>query len=173
MENAQKEADQIKQEKSLIKANLLKETSANSFCFKTKIPLHSKIVSTFGSYRRLPSGQQYFHTGTDMRAATGTPIYAMADGEVVLANKFVIPGNAVFVDHGNGIYSKYFHLSEILVKPGQKIKMGELIGKSGGTGRVEAPHFHWEISWKSFPTDPMVFLNTMNAACNETRFTDL
>lgn len=167
------EDDQIDQEKRLIKSNLVKESSINPFCIKTQMPMHSKMVSSFGSYRRLPTGVQYFHTGMDMRARTGTPVFAMADGEVVLARKFVIPGNSVYIDHGNGIYSKYFHLSEIDVKPHQKIKMGEIVGKSGGTGRVEAPHFHWEVSWKGYPTDPLVFLNTLNAVCTETHFTGL
>lgn len=158
------EANQIDQEKNLIKTSLLKENTTN-FCFETQMPMQSKQVSKFGSYRKLPTGMQYFHTGLDLRAAVGTPIYAMADGEISLAQKFVIPGNAVIIDHGNTIFSKYYHLSEIDVKPGQKIKRGELIGKSGGTGRVEAPHFHWEVAWKGYPTDPLIFIDTIKSIC--------
>lgn len=160
------EDDQLAKEKKLIKTELAKESSINPFCIKVQKPLDSVRVSKFGSYRRLPNGIQYFHTGMDLRARKGTFIYAMADGEVVLAQKFVIPGNAVYVDHGNGVFSKYFHLSEILVHPHEKIKMGDLIGKSGGTGRVEAPHFHWEVSWKGYPTDPLIFLDTLNTVCS-------
>jgi murein DD-endopeptidase MepM/ murein hydrolase activator NlpD len=168
------EDDQIDNERKLIKSELVKETSINPFCISVQKPLNSVRVSKFGSYRRLPNGIQYFHTGMDMRAAKGTFIRAMADGEVVLAQKFVIPGNAVYVDHGNGVFSKYFHLSEILVHPHQKIKIGDLIGKSGGTGRVEAPHFHWEVSWKGYPTDPLIFLDTLNAVCSpQTQVTSL
>ncbi|MES2767774.1 MAG: M23 family metallopeptidase [Bdellovibrionota bacterium] len=158
------EATQIDQEKSTIKSSLLKE-SPGSFCLETQLPIKSKQVSQFGSYRRLPTGMQYFHTGLDLRAMIGTKVYAMADGKVSIANKFVIPGNAVIIDHGNAIFSKYYHLSELLVKPGQNIKKGELIAKSGNTGRVEAPHLHWEVAWKGIVTDPLVFMETVKMAC--------
>ena len=158
------EASQIEQEKSTIKSSLLKE-SPGSFCMETQLPIKSKQVSQFGSYRRLPTGIQYFHTGLDLRAMIGTNIYAMADGEVSIADKFVIPGNAVIIDHGNTIFSKYYHLSELLVKPGQKVKKGELIAKSGNTGRVEAPHLHWEVAWKGVVTDPLIFMDTVKSVC--------
>lgn len=168
------EDDQLDREKKTIKAALVKETSINPFCINVQKPLDSVRVSKFGSYRKLPNGIQYFHTGMDLRAAKGTLIYAMADGEVVLAQKFIVPGKAIYIDHGNGVFSKYFHLSEILVRPHEKIKMGDLIGKSGGTGRVEAPHFHWEVSWKGYPTDPLVFLDTLNSVCSpQTQITSL
>lgn len=159
------EAAQIDQEKSLIKSSLLKENHFGPFCLETQYPIKSKEVSQFGSYRRLPTGVQYFHTGLDLRAAVGTNVYAMADGVVSISQKFVIPGGAVIIDHGNAIFSKYYHLSELLVKPGQKVRKGELIAKSGGTGRVEAPHLHWEVAWKGVVTDPKVFMKTVKVAC--------
>lgn len=159
------EAAQIDQEKTIIKSSLLKENQLGPFCLETQFPIRSKEVSQFGSYRRLPTGVQYFHTGLDLRARTGTNVYAMADGEVTIAQKFVIPGNAVIIDHGNAVFSKYYHLSEFLVKPGQKIKKGDLIAKSGGTGRVEAPHLHWEVAWKGIVTDPKIFMETVKTAC--------
>lgn len=156
---------QIEQEKHLIKSSILKETQADGVCMETLQPIKSARTSKFGSYRRLPTGMQYFHTGLDLRAAVGTPVYAMADGEVTLAQNFVVPGGAVIIDHGNAIYSKYYHLSALEVQPGQKIKKGDLIAKSGGTGRVEAPHLHWEVSWKGIPTDPVVFMDTVKTIC--------
>lgn len=156
---------QIDQEKHLIKSTLLKDSPADGVCMETSQPIKSARTSKFGSYRRLPTGMQYFHTGLDLRAAVGTPVYSMADGEVALAQNFVVPGGAVIIDHGNTIFSKYYHLSELLVKPGQKVKKGDLIAKSGGTGRVEAPHLHWEVSWKGLPTDPVIFMDTVKSIC--------
>jgi murein DD-endopeptidase MepM/ murein hydrolase activator NlpD len=168
-EEVEKSQDEISQQKALINSTISKITDNDKkdFCFAAKIPLHSKIVSLFGSFRKLPTGKEYFHTGLDLRAWTGTPIRAMSDGTVVLARGFVTPGNAVYIDHGYGIYSKYFHLSEIKVHEGQKIRMGELVGKSGATGRVEAPHFHWEVAWKGISTDPQEFLKISQEICSK------
>ncbi len=157
--------DQIAIERSLIRTAIANNTPVEDFCFDADVPLRSKRVSKFGSFRSLPNGYKYFHTGTDLRARTPVPIYAMAEGKVALAQKFVVPGNAVVIDHGNSIFSKYYHLSSILVEPGEKIKKGTMVGKSGGTGRVEAPHLHWEVSWKGIPTDPEDFLKTLKSVC--------
>lgn len=157
--------DQIQLERELIRSTILKETPGETLCFDTQLPVESVRTSKFGSYRRLPTGLQYFHTGLDLRARTGTPIYAMADGAVAIAQFMNVPGNAVILDHGNSIFSKYYHLSELLVSPGQKVKKGDLIGKAGDTGRVEAAHLHWEVSWKGVVTDPKVFLDTLKTAC--------
>jgi len=164
MEEAQNAHDEISEQKKLISSVLLKN-SGGEFCFSSQAPLQSKTVSLFGSYRRLPTGKEYFHTGLDKRAWYGTPIQAMADGTVALTGKFILPGNSVYIDHGNGIYSKYFHLSEINVHDGQKIKKGDFIGKSGATGRVEAPHFHWEVSWNGFSIDPEAFIQLQKSLC--------
>ncbi len=157
--------DQIQNERILIRSTILNDTPKDDFCMETELPVKSVRTSQFGSYRRLPTGLQYFHTGLDLRARTGTPIYAMADGEVSLSQFFNVPGNAVIVDHGNSIFSKYFHLSDLAVTPGQQIKKGDLIGKAGATGRVEAAHLHWEVTWKGIVTDPQAFMNTMKTAC--------
>lgn len=159
------EKDRIAQERSLIKDSITKSSLKDEFCFKTDLPIQSQKVSDFGSFRRLPNGFKYFHTGLDLRARSPRPIYSIADGKIALAQEFVVPGNAVIIDHGNSIFSKYYHLSSISVQPGEEIKKGTMIGKSGGTGRVEAPHLHWEVSWKGIPTDPLAFLETMKSVC--------
>src|SRR5690606_12376153 len=157
--------DQIATERGLIKSALANDTPLKEFCFDVDRPIKSARVSKFGSFRRLPNGYKYFHTGLDLRARRPSPIYAMADGTVALAQKFVVPGNAVIIDHGNSIFSKYYHLSSILTNPNDTVKKGTMIGKSGNTGRVEAPHLHWEVTWKGIPTDPIAFLNTMKSLC--------
>lgn len=159
------EKSKMDEEKNLIRSTISVENPKDPSCLETQYPIQSVRTSKFGSYRRLPTGLQYFHTGLDLRAATGTPIYTMADGVVALSQPFIVPGNAVIVDHGKAIFSKYYHLSEPLVTPGQKVKKGDLIGKSGGTGRVEAPHLHWEVSWKGIPADPAAFVETTKSVC--------
>ncbi len=136
-----------------------------SLCFKK--PIESRIVSNFASPRTLPSGFSYYHTGVDMRAATGTPILASAEGEVVLAENLIVPGNTVVLYHGGGIYSQYKHLSKIEVQIGDRIERGHKLGLSGATGRVEAPHFHWEIYWKGNPTDPLQLLQAVAPICDQ------
>ncbi len=158
------EQTEIDQQKNLIKS-AIKESNPGDFCFESELPVQSKVVSQFASYRKLPTGYQYFHTGLDLRAWTGTPIQAMANGKVVLSRNFHVPGNAVIIDHGNSIFSKYYHLSELSVAEGSDVQKGTIIGKSGGTGRVEAPHLHWEITWRGVPMDPLAFLKISRQIC--------
>jgi murein DD-endopeptidase MepM/ murein hydrolase activator NlpD len=87
-------------------------------------------------HRRVFNGQpRNPHAGADLRATTGTPIYAANRGRVVLAKNLFYSGNAVFIDHGVGLYSTYLHLSEIKVAPGAMVERGQLIGLAGATGR--------------------------------------
>lgn len=131
-----------------------------------KIPLPSKHVSLFASPRKLPNGRRYYHTGLDFRAHTGRPIPVTADGEVFIAEHMVLPGNTVLISHGSQFYSRYMHLSEIKVKPGDFVKRGQIIGLAGATGRVEAPHLHWEILWKGNHVDPLRFLQVWEQICD-------
>ena len=130
-------------------------------------PLRSKIVSRFASPRFLPDGRQYYHSGLDLRAWTGTPIPAASAGVVAFADHMVVPGNMVIVDHGGGVFSRYMHLSDIQVTKGDKISKGQTLGLSGATGRVEAPHLHWEIVWKGVSADPLRFLAVADKICNQ------
>lgn len=132
-------------------------------CFSA--PLNSKVVSLFASPRTLPSGKRYYHTGVDLRARTGTPILSTANGIVVMTEDMIVPGKTVIVDHGGGVYSRYLHLDEFLVQPGDYVKRGQILAYSGGTGRVEAPHLHWEIIWKKRKANPHRFIASMNRHC--------
>lgn len=110
--------------------------------------------NNFG-HRRVFNGQSRDpHSGADLRAATGTPILAANRGRVVLAKDLFFSGNAVFLDHGLGVYSVYLHLSEIRVEPGQMLERGELLGLAGATGRVTGPHLHWGARIGDARVDP-------------------
>jgi murein DD-endopeptidase MepM/ murein hydrolase activator NlpD len=98
------------------------------------------------------------HTGADHALPVGTPVQAVADGSVVIAEDLFYPGNAVFIDHGDGLVTMYFHLSEIKVKPGQELKKGDSVGLSGRTGRVSGPHLHFGVRWHNARIDPHFLL---------------
>ncbi len=110
-------------------------------------------------HRRVFNGQPRApHSGADLRATTGTPIHASNRGRVVLAKELFFSGNAVFLDHGLGVYSVYLHLSDIGVEPGQIVERGELIGLAGATGRVTGPHLHWGARVLDARVDPFSLL---------------
>ena len=117
-------------------------------------------VSRFGS-RRSYNGSEYsyYHTGLDYCGQVGDPIYAAAPGVVVFAGPLTVRGNATMIDHGLGVFSAYMHQSEILVKVGDRVEQGQLIGRVGNTGRVEGPHLHFEVLVGGVPVNPLDWLN--------------
>jgi len=130
------------------------------------MPLNSKITSAYGNARVFNGSLKGFHSGTDFRAPTGTNLKAVNDGVVVVASNRYYSGNAVIIDHGEGIYSSYSHLSKILVKEGQKVKQKEILGLSGATGRVTGPHLHFSIIIESKKIDPLDFIEKINLLFN-------
>jgi murein DD-endopeptidase MepM/ murein hydrolase activator NlpD len=116
-------------------------------------------TSRFGN-RRSYNGSPYntFHTGLDIAGGVGTEIVAPAAGVVVFTGFLTVRGNATVINHGWGVYSCYMHQSEFDVKVGDHVEVGQLIGKVGGTGRVEGPHLHWEIWAGGVQVEPMDWL---------------
>lgn len=100
-----------------------------------------------------------FHTGLDFGGGTGLPIEAPAAGRVIFAGPLTVRGNATIIDHGWGIYSGFWHQSEIKVQVGDMVEQGQVIGLVGGTGRVTGPHLHWEIWVNGIQVDPLQWLN--------------
>ena len=108
------------------------------------------------------SDYNYFHAGVDYGICSADhpfDIYAAAPGKVIFAGPLTVRGNATFIDHGEGIYTGYFHQSEIYVQVGQQVQAGELIGKIGDTGRVTGPHLHWEVWVNGVQVNPLDWLN--------------
>ncbi len=99
-----------------------------------------------------------FHAGQDFGAPEGVLITAPADGIVVLAEPLIVRGNAVILDHGRGIFTGFWHMSEIRVTVGQRVAAGEIIGVVGNTGLSTGAHLHWEMRVYGVAVDPMQFL---------------
>ena len=99
------------------------------------------------------------HMGIDFLAGPGTPVLAVADGTVALAMDLFNPGNAVFVDHGDGLVTESFHLSEITVKAGDAVKKGDTLGKVGTTGRSTGPHLFFGVRWHGARINPKLLLD--------------
>lgn len=108
----------------------------------------------FGSQRIFNDVAQRPHYGLDYRVPTGTPVKAMNSGTILLARPMYYEGNWVVIDHGLGLMTVYFHLSDIEVKEGEVVKRGQEIGLSGGTGRVTGPHLHIGVRWQGTYLDP-------------------
>ena len=122
-------------------------------------PISSKFLKTMASgygYHHDPIyGTSKFHAGMDFSAAIGTPVYATGDGTVKVAGWESGYGNSIDIDHGFNYLTRYAHLSEILVKPGQAVKRGDLIGKVGNTGKSTGPHLHYEVRHRGEPQNPV------------------
>jgi murein DD-endopeptidase MepM/ murein hydrolase activator NlpD len=115
-----------------------------------------RLTSYFGTRRSYNSSPaESFHGGTDFGGEIGLPIYAPAAGRVVLAEPLTVRGQAVLLDHGLGLFSGYWHLSQIAVAEGQEVERGDLIGYLGNTGLVTGPHLHWEIRLQGIAVEPL------------------
>lgn len=122
------------------------------------IPIDVKdyTMSSGYGYRRDPIyGSTKFHAGLDFAAKNGVPVYATGDGIVAIAERKSGYGNCIDIDHGYNYLTRYAHLSEILVSPGQSVKRGDYIGKVGSTGKSTGPHLHYEVRFKDEPQNPV------------------
>jgi murein DD-endopeptidase MepM/ murein hydrolase activator NlpD len=113
---------------------------------------------SFGSRRILNDEPRSPHSGVDFSGATGTPVFAVADGLVVLADEHYFAGKSIYIDHGDQLVSMYFHLSEISVSEGDAVLSGTSIGAVGATGRVTGTHLHFGLRWHGSRIDPRVLL---------------
>lgn len=114
------------------------------------------VTSKFNPYRRHPvTGRVSPHNGVDFRAKTGTPILATGDGVVTLATYHPYAGNYVVIQNSSKYKTRFMHMSKMLVKPGDSITRGQVIGLAGATGRVTGPHIHYEFMVNNKPVNPM------------------
>jgi murein DD-endopeptidase MepM/ murein hydrolase activator NlpD len=121
-------------------------------------PVPGEVSSPFGVRRVLNGQPRSRHRGLDLRGAEGTPVLAMTDGTVALAEELYFTGNVVYLDHGLGLFSVYAHLSAIDVRPGGQVSAGQAIGKVGSTGRSTGPHLHLGCYALGQAVDPVLLL---------------
>jgi murein DD-endopeptidase MepM/ murein hydrolase activator NlpD len=122
-------------------------------------PVNGKRTGIFGSVRVMNGQPRNPHNGEDIGAPLGTDVLVTNDGIVRLTVEHFFSGKGIFVDHGLGFYSMYFHLSEVLVKDGEQVKAGQIVGKVGATGRATGPHLHWGVKLNGARVNPYALLD--------------
>lgn len=121
-------------------------------------PVDGWITSRFG-YRKSPfTGRREFHSGLDISNQSGKKVVATANGRITFAARKMYIGNLVIIDHGHGRVTKYGHLKKVLVKKGQTVKRGDVIGLLGNTGRSTGPHVHYEVRINGAPVNPLKYI---------------
>ncbi len=114
----------------------------------------------FGHRRFFNDQPRSPHSGADYSADTGTRVTSVAAGRVALTGEFFFPGNSVFIDHGDGLISMYFHLSEVEVAEGHDVERGQLVGKVGQSGRATGPHLHFGLRWHGARVNPGLLIES-------------
>lgn len=108
----------------------------------------------FGNCRSFAGQAADRHTGTDYPVGVGTAVLSAGNGKVILAANHFFSGNSVYIDHGDGLLTEYFHLKSIAVKPNQTVTKGQKIGVVGETGRTTGPHLHFGARWQGERVNP-------------------
>lgn len=157
-EPSPEQQDQIAEGVKIKQDYLSRVTPAREWDGNFAAPADAVISDVFGSQRIFNGKAQRPHFGLDYRVPTGTAVAAMNQGTVLLARFLYYEGNCVVIDHGQGLLTLYFHLSEFKVKEGDQVKRGQEIGLSGGTGRATGPHLHVAVRWQGTYLDPASLL---------------
>ena len=137
-------------------------TEADDFIKGFQWPVTGPISGVYGSQRVLNGKPKNPHNGVDIAAPAGTLIHAPAAGVVALAHEDMFyTGKTMMIDHGMGVATVYAHMNKIMVKPGQRVLKGDVIGRVGNTGRTTGPHLHWGLTWRFIHLDPMLLTGPM------------
>lgn len=149
-------------EKAKIRPVLMRITPVQYWRPPLLRPVPGSVSSVYGLRRFFNGEPRSPHRGIDLRGKAGTPIKAAGSGGVALVGEHYFAGKSVYIDHGMGVVSMYFHLSEIDVEAGQQVAAGDVIGKVGSTGRVTGSHVHFSVSVLGRLVDPLPLLEDNN-----------
>jgi murein DD-endopeptidase MepM/ murein hydrolase activator NlpD len=144
----------INKEAETIYLARLRETAGDDFLSGFDWPAPGIESGVFGSQRIDNGVPMAAHFGVDMAAPTGTPIHAPAAGVVTISDEYYLDGGFTLIDHGQGVSTSYLHQSKRLVKVGDRVTRGQLMGHIGQTGRATGPHLHWAMNWFEVRLDP-------------------
>ena len=122
-------------------------------------PVAGEMSDNFGLRRIINGEQKSPHTGVDVDATEGAPVQASNSGRAIFTDDQFFSGQTLIIDHGLGLFTMYFHLSEIFVTYGANVKKGEVIAKVGKTGRATGPHLHWGVRLNGARINPLSLIN--------------
>jgi murein DD-endopeptidase MepM/ murein hydrolase activator NlpD len=151
--------ERVAREREMIQAMREVMTPVALWSGRFELPLRGVTTSPYGQRRLFNNELRSRHTGLDIDGDTGDPVYASNSGRVALSADLFYNGQAVFIDHGLGLYTGYFHLSKREVAEGEWVEKGQLIGRVGASGRVTGPHLHWHMYLQGFSLDPRTLLD--------------
>lgn len=151
-------AERIRRDREKVRAALAGHLPERLWSLPLERPVPGTVSSLFGMKRVFNGQPRGMHRGLDLRGGQGTPIRACADGVVALVDNLYFSGNAVYINHGDGVFSSYLHMSKPLVTPGERVHRGQVIGLVGATGRVTGPHLHLGLMVQGESVDPQPLL---------------
>ncbi|MGF7171515.1 murein DD-endopeptidase MepM/ murein hydrolase activator NlpD [Sphingobium xanthum] len=154
---------------SLFAAWVQMEAATEQSVTKTRASIPSRepvenisLTSSFGNRSDPFNGRRRMHQGIDIPGPIGTPIYATADGVVQRAEWANGYGNLVEINHGNGLETRYGHMSKLIAQPNERVRRGQLIGLMGSTGRSTGSHLHYEVRIAGAAVNPMPYIEGTN-----------
>jgi murein DD-endopeptidase MepM/ murein hydrolase activator NlpD len=146
--------DRIRREHAAVAEARKSDTAEMAFAQPFDWPAAGIVSGVFGSQRILNGEPKAPHFGVDIAGPVGTPIHAPADGIVSITDDYYLEGGFTLLDHGHGVSTCYFHQSQRIVNPRDRVARGQLIGRVGMTGRATGPHVHWGMNWFQVRLDP-------------------
>ena len=152
---SKEDQERIEREREVINKALAEVSAIRYWGVPFLRPVPGVVTSAFGLRRILNGQPRSPHTGIDFDASMGEEVRAAARGRVILTGDFYYNGNSVFLDHGQGVITMYFHLSRVNVANGQVVEKGQVVGLAGASGRATGPHLHFGMRLLGQSVDPM------------------
>jgi murein DD-endopeptidase MepM/ murein hydrolase activator NlpD len=152
--------ESVKEQTDSLRAleRLMSRASRALAALPSRWPVRGAVNSEYGNRQSPWNDGREFHSGLDIRADRGTPVYAPASGTVMHAGAAQDYGTAIILDHGQNVRTLYGHLSKVGVQPGQRVERGTVLGHTGNTGRSSGPHLHYEVHVKGQAVNPRAYI---------------